>query len=77
MIKKDLSFFTNYESKKGIELASNPQACMVFFWKELQRQVRIEGSVEKISDKESNDYFSSRPLGSAHWRLVFAAKPGD
>ncbi len=57
-------FFTNYESHKGKELASNPQACMVFFWKELERQIRVEGIVEKISEKESDQYFLSRPAGS-------------
>jgi pyridoxamine 5'-phosphate oxidase len=57
-------FFTNYDSAKGIELANNPQASMVFFWKELQRQIRIEGSIEKVSAGESNEYFSSRPAGS-------------
>src|SRR6476646_10700642 len=50
-------FFTNYDSNKGKELESNPQACMVFFWKELERQIRIEGTVEKISAEESDDYF--------------------
>ena len=57
-------FFTNYDSNKGKELESNPQACMVFFWKELERQIRIEGTVEKISAEESDDYFFSRPPGS-------------
>ncbi len=57
-------FFTNYESHKGKELAVNPYACMVFFWKELERQVRIEGTVKKISEGESNAYFNSRPQGS-------------
>lgn len=57
-------FFTNYLSHKGKELEENPQACLVFFWKELERQVRIEGSVEKISEQESDNYFQSRPRGS-------------
>ncbi|MBC7866847.1 MAG: pyridoxamine 5'-phosphate oxidase [Gloeobacteraceae cyanobacterium ES-bin-316] len=57
-------FFTNYASNKGNELARNPQACMVFFWKELERQIKIEGSVEKVSSEESDDYFASRPEGS-------------
>ena len=61
---KGFLFFTNYESTKGNELAENPQASMVFFWKELQRQVRIEGSIEKVSPEESDEYFSSRPAGS-------------
>ena len=61
---KGFIFFTNYESAKGNELANNPQASMVFFWKELQRQIRIEGSIEKVSPRESDEYFSSRPEGS-------------
>ncbi len=57
-------FFTNYESFKGMQLAENPRACLVFFWKELERQVRITGLVEKVSDAESDAYFNSRPEGS-------------
>ena len=57
-------FFTNYESHKAEELKENPQACLVFFWKELERQVRVEGQVEKISAAESDEYFNSRPTGS-------------
>ena len=57
-------FFTNYESNKGKTLAENPQACMVFFWKELERQVKIEGIAEQISDAENDEYFFSRPEGS-------------
>ena len=57
-------FFTNYESHKGKELAANPYAAMVLFWKELERQIRIEGFVEKISAGESDEYFYSRPAGS-------------
>lgn len=57
-------FFTNYNSHKGQELAGNPQACMVFFWKELERQVKIEGSIEKVSEQESDEYYFSRPIGS-------------
>jgi pyridoxamine 5'-phosphate oxidase len=57
-------FYTNYESRKGRELASRPRAALTFFWKELERQVRIEGSVEKVSAAESDEYFASRPLGS-------------
>lgn len=57
-------FFSNYTSNKGNELANNPQVCMVFFWKELERQVRIEGTVEKVSSEESDSYFTSRPEGS-------------
>ena len=57
-------FFTNYNSQKGKELEENPRACLVFFWKELERQIRITGSVEKVSAEESDEYFNSRPEGS-------------
>lgn len=57
-------FFTNYESFKGRQLAENPRACMVFFWKELERQVRITGLVVKAGEEESTDYFNSRPEAS-------------
>ena len=57
-------FYTNYESRKGKELDENPQACLLFYWSKVWRQVRIEGSVEQVSDEESEDYFQSRPLGS-------------
>lgn len=57
-------FFTNYKSRKGNELDENPQACLVFFWKELERQVRIWGAVDKIPAAASNAYFSSRPKES-------------
>jgi pyridoxamine 5'-phosphate oxidase len=57
-------FFTNYNSHKGEELLHNPNACLVFFWKELERQVRITGTTEKISVEESIAYFNSRPDGS-------------
>lgn len=57
-------FFTNYESRKGEQLQTNPQASLVFFWKELERQVRIEGMVERISASASDEYFFSRPVES-------------
>jgi pyridoxamine 5'-phosphate oxidase len=57
-------FFTNYESRKAQELEANPRAALVFYWAELDRQVRIEGNVGRISDTESDVYFQSRPLGS-------------
>ena len=57
-------FFTNYNSAKSEQLTHNSQCCMLFFWKELERQVRINGIAEKISAKESLDYFDSRPEGS-------------
>lgn len=58
------TFFTNYRSHKGQELDSNNQAALVFFWAELERQVRIEGIITKVSETESDDYFNSRPAGS-------------
>ena len=57
-------FFTNYHSHKGGQLAAAPYATLVFFWKELERQVRISGNVVKVSDQESDDYFASRPIKS-------------
>jgi pyridoxamine 5'-phosphate oxidase len=57
-------FFTNYESIKGRHLDANPRACLLFFWAELERQVRITGAVEKTSRQESEEYFQSRPLES-------------
>ncbi|ARV62561.1 pyridoxamine 5'-phosphate oxidase [Nostocales cyanobacterium HT-58-2] len=57
-------FYTNYNSQKGQELAENPQASLVFWWAELERQVRICGRVEKVSENESDEYFYSRPLNS-------------
>ncbi len=57
-------FFTNYESAKGQDLAINPNAALLFFWKELERQIRIEGTVEKIDPADSDAYFHSRPAGS-------------
>ncbi|RYY56518.1 MAG: pyridoxamine 5'-phosphate oxidase [Chitinophagaceae bacterium] len=58
------AFFTNYESFKGRQLEENPRACLVFFWKELERQVRITGVVQKTTGAESEEYFQSRPKGS-------------
>jgi len=57
-------FFTNYNSFKGKQLIENPKACLVFFWKELERQVRITGIVQKTNASASDDYFSSRPIAS-------------
>jgi len=62
--EKGFVFFTNYESYKGQQLAENPKACLVFFWKEIERQVRITGLVSKISAKESDEYFDTRPESS-------------
>ena len=58
------TFFTNYDSRKGNDLAANKSAALVFFWPELERQVRIEGAVEKVSPAESDNYYAVRPLGS-------------
>jgi len=57
-------FYTNYQSKKGQELSQNPKGALLFFWPELQRQVRIEGSIEQVSPEQSTDYFQSRPRGN-------------
>lgn len=65
-------FFTNYNSKKGQELQENPQASMMFFWPELERQVRIDGTVTKVNEEVSTTYFHSRPKGS---QIGAAASP--
>lgn len=57
-------FYTNYESAKGRQLATHPDAVLLFFWVELERQVRVTGRVEKVSAAESDEYFVTRPLGS-------------
>lgn len=57
-------FFTNYESRKGAELRENPNAALLFYWSELEREVRLEGPVEKATREESEEYFHSRPLES-------------
>ena len=62
--KDGFQFYTNYESFKGRQIAENPRACLVFFWKELERQVRITGLVDKLNSQESDAYFNSRPIGS-------------
>lgn len=62
--ERGIVWFTNYESRKGQELAGNPFAALQFHWIELERVVRIEGRVEKISETESDDYFASRPVDS-------------
>lgn len=64
-VEKDLfSFYTNYQSQKGKELEANPACALTFFWPELERQVRIEGIAQRVSDGESEKYFQSRPRGS-------------
>jgi pyridoxamine 5'-phosphate oxidase len=64
MDPKGFVFFTNYESRKARDLAAHPFAALTFLWKELERQVRIEGEVEKVSADESSAYYATRPLGS-------------
>jgi pyridoxamine 5'-phosphate oxidase len=59
-------FFTNYKSRKGRELTANPAAALVLYWSELEREVRIDGRVKKVTAQESDAYFASRPLGSRH-----------
>lgn len=61
---KGLQFYTNYDSAKGKQLKENPHASLVFFWAELERQVRVQGVVEKTTPKESDDYFYTRPEAS-------------
>jgi pyridoxamine 5'-phosphate oxidase len=70
--ERGFCFYTNYESRKGVELAANPRAALVFWWGELERQVRIEGPVAPTSRAESEAYFHSRPHGS---QLSAAASP--
>ncbi len=65
-------FFTNYQSRKGMDLASNPRVALLFYWASLNRQVRIEGRVERVADAESDAYFASRPADS---RLAAVASP--
>ena len=62
--ERGIVWYTNYQSRKGLELAGNPCAALQFHWVELERTVRIEGIVEKVSDEESDAYFHSRPLDS-------------
>lgn len=68
--KRGFVFHTNYRSKKAADISENPRVALVFYWKELDRQVRIVGAAEKISKKESDEYFSSRPQGSNFVQVV-------
>ena len=70
--RNGITFFTNYESRKGEQLQANPFAAVVFFWPRLERQVRIEGSVMRVSEAESDAYFDSRPEPS---RISAAVSP--
>lgn len=62
--RRGFAFFTNVESRKGRDLDANPQAALVFWWPELERQVRVEGRVGRVEDDEADAYFASRPRGS-------------
>ena len=70
--ERGFAFHTNYESRKGVELAANPHAALLFHWQALERQVRIEGVVDRITVDESEAYFRTRPVGS---RLAAWASP--
>ena len=72
MDDRGLTFYSNYESRKGAEIAATGAACLSFWWGALERQVRIEGSIAKVSSDESDAYFASRPLES---QLASAASP--
>ena len=62
--QRGFTFFTNYDSRKGREMAANPSVALVFPWHALERQVRVEGTVEMVTPEESDSYFATRPLGS-------------
>jgi pyridoxamine 5'-phosphate oxidase len=70
--ERGLVFYTNHESRKGAELAANPQAALVLYWQQVDRQVRVEGAVERVPEEESRAYFRTRPHGS---RLAAWASP--
>jgi pyridoxamine 5'-phosphate oxidase len=67
---RGFQFYTNYQSRKGEELTANPRAALVLFWAALQRQIRVEGRVEKVSAHESDVYFQQRPRGHRLGALV-------
>ena len=70
--ERGFAFFTNLESRKGVELAANPSAALLFHWQPLRRQVRVEGSVVRVPNEEAAAYFATRPLGS---RIAATASP--
>ncbi|MBI9058879.1 MAG: pyridoxamine 5'-phosphate oxidase [Labilibaculum sp.] len=70
--EKGFCFFTNYKSRKGSDIEANPNGAMVFFWPELERQIRIEGKIEKLEPELSDEYFFERPLGS---RMAASVSP--
>lgn len=63
---RGFTFFTNYDSRKGGELTANPRASLLFYWRSLERQVRVEGRVDRVAETESDAYFATRPL-EARW----------
>lgn len=69
---RGFTWYTNYESRKGCELLDNPRAALLFFWQPLERQVRLEGAVERVSAEEADAYFNIRPLGSRLGALASA-----
>lgn len=73
--ERGFTFFSNYDSRKGNELAENPYASVAFLWDELERQVRIEGRIERVSEADSDEYFQVRPIGSrlGAWASVQSA----
>ncbi len=73
--ERGLVFFTDYQSQKGQELAENPHAALVIYWRELDRQIRVSGSVNTVSRRESEKYFRSRPVGSQ--LAAFASNQGE
>ena len=70
--ERGFAFYTNLESRKGLELGANPQAALLFHWQALGRQVRVEGTVGSVDREEADEYFRSRPLGS---RIAATASP--
>ena len=68
--ERGFTFYTNYEGQKGRELAENPRAALLFFWAELERQVRVGGDVLRLTAEESDRYFASRPFGSRLGAIV-------
>ena len=68
--ERGFAFYTNYESHKGRDLLDNPRAALLFYWKELERQVRLTGPIERMSREETEQYFRSRPIGSQVGALV-------
>lgn len=70
--QRGLVFFTNYQSRKGLELETNPRGALVFYWPEVERQIRVDGQVSRISPTESDDYHQKRPVNS---RLSSVASP--